>query len=79
MDAKQNTVDADKCLACGAKIGLLRSFSKQRFCSEKHEQQHIEELHTIALRRLQETEERLLASLKQRSEDEIAGVGYVAS
>lgn len=41
------------CLACHNDIGLVRRFSRRRFCSSEHEQMYLAELEKIGLTRLQ--------------------------
>lgn len=42
-----------ECLACHNDIGLVRRFSRHRFCSDVHERMYLAELEKIALTRLQ--------------------------
>lgn len=47
-----------RCLGCDAKLPLFHVLLNRRFCSTKHEREHMEELSTIAMARLEESDAR---------------------
>ena len=40
------------CLVCHCDLGLFRRLTKNRFCSDEHEEQYLAELKEVALARL---------------------------
>ena len=51
-----------KCLVCQKDLGFFRKLTKNRFCTDEHEQQYMEELKSVALGRLQSAGSRLAQS-----------------
>ena len=55
----EKTANPAACLLCQRDLGFFRRMSKNRFCTEEHEQQYMAELKEIALGRLRSAGSRL--------------------
>ena len=53
------TAKPGACLVCRQDVGFFRRLTKNRFCSEQHEQQYMAQLKEVALGRLQTAGSRL--------------------
>lgn len=50
---------AGNCLICQRDVGFFRRLAKNRFCTDKHEQQYLADLSKVALGRLRSAGARL--------------------
>lgn len=50
---------AGRCLVCQKEVGFFRKLTKNRFCTDEHEQQYMDQLKYEALGRLQSAGARL--------------------
>ena len=55
----EKTAKPGTCLVCQSDLGLFRRLTKNRFCTDEHEQQYMAELKEVALGRLRNAGSRL--------------------
>jgi len=55
----EKTVKPGSCLMCHNDVGLFRRLTKNQFCTDKHEEEYMDELKEVALGRLLRARSRL--------------------